>query len=362
MATLRFNDSDIGEDRDSSKKKSVDKPVWQEVLSFMPKSLQAKLSMLQEALLNTLEEVRLRPGKPLQIMAGGESYFIHRDTAQSSPYGCEALSLNDVASVLQTISQSSIYALEQEFRNGYLTLPGGHRVGFVGEAVLERGSIKTLKNISSLNIRLSREVRGCAEKVLPYLLETDGGRPFHTIIVSPPCCGKTTLLRDLVRHFSSAINCKGYNVGVVDERSEIASCYRGIPQKDVGLRTDVLDNCPKAEGMLILLWSMSPDILATDELGRSEDVAVVEEVLNAGVTLLATVHGSNMVEVANRPILKKIMQQGIFQRAIILGKSHGPGTITDVLELPSEKSILNKHLRTTHKAITSFSKTSEREG
>jgi stage III sporulation protein AA len=158
----------------------------------------------------------------------------------------------------------------------------------------------------------------------------------NTLIVSPPRCGKTTLLRDLVRQISNGISkpkFKGLKVGVVDERSEISGAYRGIPRNELGIRTDVLDRGPKGEGILLLIRSMSPEVIVTDEIGTKQDVEVLQEALNAGVRVITTVHGSSLQEVKNRPILQDLFTTNVFDRAVILSRRQGTGTLEDVIKI-----------------------------
>ena len=174
-------------------------------------------------------------------------------------------------------------------RQGYITLPGGHRAGLTGQGVLEKGYIRTLKNISSINLRLARAVYGAGDDFLPYMVEN--GSLCHTLLASPPRAGKTTVLRDLVRQFADGTTrLPPYNVAIADERSEIAGCVNGCPQLPVGHRTDVLDHCPKAEGMMLLIRSMSPQVLVTDEIGRPEDSLALEEALHAGIKAVSYTH------------------------------------------------------------------------
>jgi stage III sporulation protein AA len=159
------------------------------------------------------------------------------------------------------------------------------------------------------------------------------GRPLHTLILSPPRCGKTTLLRELVRLLSGGVpqlQFAGVNVGVVDERSELAGCWLGVPQLDIGPRTDVLDRCPKAAGMLMLLRSMGPEVIATDEIGRPAELEALQDILNAGVTLLSSVHAGSLAELKQRPGWGPLLERGLWQRLIILGRTLGPGTIEAV--------------------------------
>ncbi|KKM11775.1 stage III sporulation protein AA [Clostridiales bacterium PH28_bin88] len=318
--------------------------IKNEILPLLGGAMQKAVSALPLSVLEQVEEIRLRQERPLIVRtSGGELTVTSEGVVSYSPQEGYMVSATDLERTVQLVTQSSLYAVVDELRQGYLTVRGGHRIGFAGEAVLEKGKVKTLKNFAGLNIRFAREMKGCADGVLPYLLRPQGDRPYHTMIVSPPRAGKTTLLRDIVRQLSNGIpsmNFPGTNVGVVDERSEIAGCFRGVPQNDVGIRTDVLDGCPKAEGMLMLLRSMGPQVIATDEIGGVEDVAALEEMLNAGVALLVTVHGSHLGEVENRPTLKTLVSRGVFERVVVLGRSLGVGTVEAVLDGCTRRNIL----------------------
>lgn len=308
------------------------------ITGVMPLPIRRMLELLSQETYDVLEEIRLRVGQPILLFIQG------RELGLGECGICELdksyiLTRENITGILQCMSDFSLYALEEEIRQGFITLEGGHRVGLVGKTVLERNAIKTLKYISGINIRIAHEVVGCSQKIMPYILSRD--RVFHTLIISPPGCGKTTLLRDMIRQLSNGFSGYGpYTVGVVDERSEIAACYQGIPQNDVGMRTDVLDACPKVEGMRMLLRSMSPQIIAVDEIGSEEDGKAILEILNAGVSLICTAHGKDLAECTRRPVLKALLAQGLFERIIIISHKKGPCTVEDIIDGGRRQSLM----------------------
>lgn len=275
-----------------------------------------------------LQEIRLRVNMPLMIIYKNREYRLdyggHLLAGINNEEESVVVTPDDVRETMALVSNYSLYAYEDEIRQGYITIKGGHRVGIAGKIILENERIKSIQYISFMNIRLSHQVKGCADTVLPYILED--GRLCHTLIISPPCCGKTTMLRDIIRQVSGG----GQSVGVVDERSEIAACYLGIPQNEVGIRTDVLDGCPKAHGMLMLLRSMSPQIIAVDEIGSQEDIRAIAYVINCGCKLLATVHGSSVEDLMSKPVLSRLVREKFFERYIVLNNRGKIGNIEAV--------------------------------
>ncbi len=270
-----------------------------------------------------LEEIRLRAERPVCILtAEGEKYLDAGGNYTQRSEECYCIPRGVLWQLLQHICQDSLYAYEEELRQGYITVAGGHRIGLCGQVVWQEGRVKTLKNISAMNIRITHEKKGVADAVLPGLYEK--GALLSTLIISPPGCGKTTLLRDLVRQVSNG-NTYGtaLNVGVVDERSELAGCFQGIPQNDMGMRTDVLDGCPKAWGMMMLLRSMSPRVIAVDEIGGSADVEALLQVAHSGCRLLATIHGENVERIRQKENLRELFREGIFERFVVLEKREG---------------------------------------
>lgn len=323
-------------------RKNLEAILENEILPILPLHIAQLITSINLEHLSKLEEIRLRVFKPLILVVNSKDFMLTHDGKITQDYSqAYYLTREDIFKTFHFISQYSVYSFEEELKNGYITISGGHRVGFSGQVILENNAIKTIRNISSINIRIAKEVIGAADRVMPYII--DNGKVLNALIISPPKAGKTTLLRDIVRQLSNGVDSlgiNGLNVGLVDERSEIACCYEGVPQNDVGIRTDVLDGCPKAKGIMILLRSMSPDLIATDEIGKSEDALAIEEAINAGVAILTTAHGLDLDDKKKRPAIRKLIERCFFDRYIILSKKMGPGNIEAILESTTGKNML----------------------
>lgn len=269
-----------------------------------------------------IQEIRIGIGKPCILIENQEEIILKN-----------IVSKLDMKYIIQKISNYSIYAYEEEIRQGFITIKGGHRVGIAGQCVMENDRVKTIKNIVSLNIRICREIIGCSDRIMRYINTKD--RVNNTIIVSPPGCGKTTLLRDI----ANKLSCFGKRVSIIDERSEIAACDMGIPRLQVGLRTDVLDNCKKSIGMIMAIRSLSPEIIICDEIGSEEDIRALFFAYNSGITIITTVHGYDINDVISRNSFSKLIENKIIKKIIVLSKRCGIGTIERVHDLERGESI-----------------------
>ena len=302
----------------------------EEILGLFPDFFRAHFRRIAK-MADCLQEIRFRTGNPIMLLMNNREYFLNTQGEITKDKN-EAIYINakELEGILNHICRYSLYAYEEELRQGFLTVPGGHRIGVAGQVVAENnGNIKTIKHISYLNIRIAHEIIGAADCVIPFLYEK--GELLSSMIVSPPGCGKTTLLRDIVRQVSEGNKYgKGQCVGVVDERSEIAGSYMGIAQNDLGIRTDVLDACPKATGMMMLIRSMAPKVVAVDEIGDREDVHALWQVLRCGSSLIVTVHGSSIEEVKHKPYIGEVLNQKEFRRFIVLEKKDGRCTIQGI--------------------------------
>lgn len=264
-------------------------------------------SLAASHMLKRVEEIRLRINRPVRIVGEGRMYYLTAaGELKRQPENALICHREELDRALELMSDYSLYAFNEEIKNGFITLPGGHRVGICGQAVCDKGEVKHIKNISSMNFRLAGQRIGIASELTRHLMRTGG--IYSTLILSPAGCGKTTLLRDIVRCVSDM----GTTVSVIDERSEIAACYKGVPQNDVGDCTDVMDMVPKSRGIMMVLRAMSPRVIAVDEINQNEDIGAIRSARSCGAALLCTMHSDeNSFE-------QKIVSEGIFERFVQL--------------------------------------------
>ena len=267
----------------------------------LPARLREEALSLPERDRARAEELRLRAGWPMTAVLEGEE----------RPLGGPPVEAPELERLVEIASRASLHAVLDQVRRGYLTVEGGHRIGLCGTADLRDGEIHSLRHISSANLRIARQVKGAAAPVLDGLCP--GGRLADTLILAPPGLGKTTLLRDLIRSASEGEGCLPLRVALADERGEVAALFGGVPQLEVGRRTDVAEGCPKAQGLMLLLRAMNPQVLAVDEITAPEDVKALAAAAGCGVTLLATAHGAGRADLERRPLYRPLLEEGLFR-------------------------------------------------
>lgn len=256
---------------------------------------------------NSIEEIRIRVDRPviLKYPDGKEDILEH------------IITQSEIINILQSLCNNSIYSYQSQICDGYITLQGGHRVGITGNVAMKDGKIINVNYVSSLNFRIARETIGASDEVIKEVVSKINDNKLeinNTLIVSKPGCGKTTVLRDLVRNLSNM----GFTISLIDERGEIASMYKGIPQNDIGLRTDVMDNVTKSLGMKIAVRTMAPQIIVADEIGTEGDLEAINYGICSGVKGIFTAHGSDIADLRQNETLNKLYEEKLFKRIIFL--------------------------------------------
>lgn len=257
-----------------------------------------------------LQEIRIRINRPILLKLKNIDILIEYIVTEK-----------EIMQIVERICENSIYAYKNQISEGFITVNGGHRIGITGTAVIEQGKIINIKYISSLNFRIAREIKGASNKLLKEIINQEENNIYNTLIVSPPGKGKTTILRDAIRQISSGIkeiNFKGKTCGVVDERGELAACFRGIPQNDIGIRTDVIENVSKSQGIRMLIRSMSPQVIACDEIGSKEDAQAIKYAFTSGVKGIFTMHGGNLQDIKRNPDIDDLIKLGLIEKIFTL--------------------------------------------
>ncbi len=284
-----------------------------EILRYFPNKIyQIFSNLLQEnpQIANELQEIRIRVDKPIILKLREKDLILQYNILQT-----------EILQIVERLCENSIYAYKNQICEGFITIKGGHRVGLTGSCVIENGKITNIKYISSLNIRIAREVKNCSTRILREIIDIDNKTIYNSIIVAPPGRGKTTILRDIIRRLSDGIeeiNFRGKTCGVVDERGEIAAMYKGAPQNDVGIRTDIIENVSKNKGIHMLIRTMAPEIIACDEIGSKEDVEAIHYALYSGVKGIFTMHGKNVEDIKNNKQIYELIENREIQKIIFL--------------------------------------------
>ncbi len=297
----------------------------------LPESVFKTLFKVDAELQGSVMEIRMKTGKPLALWTGRELMFVDVDgkTKPVPGYNSRCISQREVLMAVETLSGYSVHSHQEEIRQGFITAQGGHRAGLSGTAVYDGGEIKTIREITSVNLRIAREIKGCADTLLNKVFK-NGICSF--LIAGPPSSGKTTLLRDAARQLSAGTLGRIYKTAVVDERGEIAAVVNGIVQNDLGFSCDVLNGYGKAQGMMQAVRTLSPQFVICDEIGTQQEVKAVEESLNCGVNVIASIHAENAEGFFSRPQGKALAETGAFSKIVVLSPN-GLGEISEIINL-----------------------------
>lgn len=284
------------------------------ISEYLPPGIKMILFNLTSSQKAMLKEIRIRQQKPLMLSFGKDIKFYHNPTK------------DDIINTVNKLSDYSLNSVKDSVRKGFITIPGGIRVGISGEIVMKNNEIAFIHNINGLNFRIPQEKMGIADNVIDYIY--DGTALFNTLVISPPMMGKTTLLRDIARQLSQFMN-----VCIIDERNEIAACVNSVSSFDVGIRTDIIDSAPKPQAIAMAIRSLSPNVIVTDEIGSIEDCNALFDAAKSGVGFVASIHAQNKSDAMQRHGMLPLFENGIIKRIIILGKNNVIGSISDILKL-----------------------------
>ncbi len=291
------------------------------------RSLSQILLKISEDIKYKTQEIHMRTGKPLVLYCGEESFYVKGNGAAVKYVTEDIVRLfeEDIDECFQSICRYSVYTRQDEIKNGFVTMKGGNRAGICGTAVYEKDSLTSIRNIYSINVRISKEVRGVSRE----FFRLTGNVVRGTLICGAPCSGKTTMLRDIARVISQE---KGMKVSVIDERGEIGGGLGGELCNDVGF-CDIFSGYKKTDGMMQAIRCMSPDVIICDEIGSEEEACCVSEALNSGVTVIAAVHCHNIKEFLQKPQTMRLAQTSAFEYAVFLSDRKHLGKISRVIRI-----------------------------
>ena len=292
-------------------------PHIQKLLSQLP------LSIKQSAL-----EIRLRVGAPIALTCPGYTWFVDEQSRLSNlPAAGAKITAGDISDSVVRLCAYSVHSHQEEMKQGYISMAGGHRAGLCGSAVLKDGEITAVRDISSLNIRIAQQVRGAADALMREIFcrQLTG-----VLIAGAPCSGKTTVLRDLARQLGSGNAGRYVKVAVVDERGEIAAVQDGVPQNDMGYSCDILNGYSKREGILLAVRTLSPQVIICDEIGSEAEAEQLIECMHSGVHIVASAHAATLQELLRRPHIRRLIYEGAFEQVVLLEGGEMPGKIQSI--------------------------------
>lgn len=290
-------------------------------------NISKRLIMLPDFIQENAQEIRIRLNRPVTVSCPDNTYFLTENgciTNKIIDQPMLTVNQKDINDIFHNICNYSVYSRQNEIKNGFVTMQGGHRAGICGTAVIENEKINNIRDISSINIRIAREHKGSGKEILNKVNTDSGG----LLICGSPCSGKTTVLRDIARLLSYEY---GKKVSIVDERGEIAGTVKGVFQNDIGL-CDILDGYSKGEGIIQSIRSMSPDVVICDEIGGFDDTKAILQSSNSGVTFIATVHCKNSKELVKKPFIKELIKSNVFEKAVFLQGRQKAGKISSMVD------------------------------
>lgn len=303
-----------------------------DILKYLSLNVRSIVSSQNEILLDKIYEIRIRIGNPIEVKTTTGKFFLSNNVkSQLFNNTFYKIKKNDIISTVSLLTLNSIHAFEEEIQKGYITIEGGNRVGLCGDCIYKNNKFTGYKNITSINIRIAKDYINCSNEVMKYIIKNRNS-VYNTLIAGPPLCGKTTCIRDLARKLSNGIlkpYFEGVDITVLDERGEIGAVYNGVPQMNIGCRTDILSYCMKKEGYIISIRALSPKIIISDELGSKDDFEIIQYAQKSGVNVISTAHCNNIDDLNNNIYLKTIIESKIIERIIILD-SQKPITIKNV--------------------------------
>ena len=288
---------------------------FDDLLDYLPSELKNPLKNLPPQIKIKTEEIRLRAGRPLSLTVMGSQFFVHQGgTCMLPRKNCLTVTVGALETVFLNLCRHSVYSHNEELCEGYISLNGGHRAGVCGRVVLRGGNIETIKDISSINLRIAKEVPHCADEIIKVF---DGG---GILICGGPGTGKTTLLRDIAHQLASGVMGHCLKVAIVDSRGEIAAVSRGVPSADIGSTTDIISGVPKGKGIEIALRTLYPDVIVFDELGNNGEVLAAMQSFNSGVTVITSVHAGTAEELKRRDTAKALLNSGAIKTVVLCHK------------------------------------------